>query len=168
MTQQAESLIQKVNQILIQRENREYVCHLEDECPEESIFISYQKITIENINLVFLKQLVMLDTENEWIRWLQQGLNYGIEFTLRLGFEDVTLVPWQLLTKWPLHIISKNDKQLFVINKQHITYTDVMLIKNEYQLVKLQAQKLTDLALESLQKNNISISERIDSKCIWE
>ena len=138
MTQQVENLVQKISRILIQRENQEYVCHLEDDCPTELIFISYQKITIENINL---KDLVTLNTENTWVKWVQQGLNYGIDFVLRIGFEDVALVPWQLLAKWPLDVISKKDKILFVINKPFITYKDVMLIKSNYQLIKLQNQK---------------------------
>lgn len=164
-----DQLIKTVTQILAQRAEQALTVSIEDDCPDESVFLTHQTVILEHVDVLFLKTLATLDTTaNDWAQWFQKGFNYGINFEIRMGFADVNLIPWQLLTKWPVRLISKDQQPIVVIDKPYITYADVMFMKQTNILVKLRKQKLTALAADALAKSQIQIIERIDSRCIWE
>lgn len=169
MKPDVDQIVKAVAEMLAKRANQERTVSIEAACPDESLFLSYSTIIIENVDLLFLKTLLTLDPEqNSWVNWFQKGFNYDIHFEMRIGFQDINLIPWSLLTKWPIQFTSKDQRSIVVINHAHISYADVMLMKKASVLAKLKTQKLTDLAQESLAKSQIPIIERIDSQCIWE
>lgn len=146
-----DQLIKTVTQILAQRAEQALTVSIEDDCPDESVFLTHQTVILEHVDVLFLKTLVTLDTTaNDWAQWFQKGFNYGINFEIRMGFADVNLIPWQLLTKWPVRLISKDQQPIVVIDKPYITYADVMFMKQTNILVKLRKQKLTALAADAL------------------
>lgn len=169
MQPNVDQIVRAVAETLAKRANQRWTVSIDQSCPELNLFLNYQTIVIENIDVLFLKTLMTMDPQqNSWVTWFQKGFNYGINFELKIGFQNINLIPWTLLTKWPVKLISKDQRSIVVINHPHITYADVMLMKKASVLAKLKDQKLTDLASESLAKSQIPIIERIDSQCIWE
>lgn len=123
-------------------------------------FVDHQYICLQGAGALQLARLAKLDCDDPLTRWLMKGLELGCDFTIKLGFSAICLVPKELL-EWPICIQTNQDKFIHTIPSKVITFSDVALLTEYDVLVRFRHQQLTELAKEHLDKKKIQQIERL-------
>ncbi|WP_129045203.1 PduM family microcompartment protein [Companilactobacillus metriopterae] len=154
-----ESMVEMIMNLLDERSQKTLKVKFSDDCPDENEFLTYQNIEIHEVDLSFIYSLKDWNFDDDWINWIQRGVNYDINFSIYLGFSNIELIPWNLINLFPGKFFGKEKKAINTLNRRNITLSSVMNLNSDSYLYVTTKQKLTNLALEEIKKRKIILIE---------
>lgn len=126
----------------------------------ETDFLQHYTIYLSNVTSTFLQNLVTQDTTDPWVKWLLQAYQYDCQIILHIPFDAAFLIPKKLLLKWPIKLVSNDNRQYIMLKENILTYEKIMNIPPNSILLLYEKQRFTSLAKEALEKQKISLLER--------
>ncbi|SJZ67290.1 microcompartment protein PduM [Pilibacter termitis] len=157
-----EEIIQKIIQLLFQREQSTLVVSAKDDFFQSKIgvrdFLKHQHITITDVGVLFLKEIAE-KRETSFVSWIFESLEYGCEVTLELAFSQVSFIPRDFLVCSPFILQHKNGLKCYALSKKILTYQDVFWLDCSFVLILEENQQLTALAREYLEKEKITVEK---------
>lgn len=156
-----EAIIREIIEKLAIRQTKKLsLIYKKDEFLDQRLFLEAQTICIQRVNVLALTRLSQFDDSSPWVEWIIEGLSYGVEFKLQLATEANHLIPFELLTDWPMAIYDKDGFLLTGFSTKAITYQQVARLDESMKLLLNDRQWLTSLARETLLARKIDCLER--------
>ncbi|GKT02917.1 PduM family microcompartment protein [Furfurilactobacillus sp. WILCCON 0119] len=134
---------------------------------EETLFLTAATVVVTEVPPTAIADLYRLTT-TPLTTFVQAAWRDHAAVTLQLTVADVNLVPWPLLTTWPVTIALPTGEVLTAQEAAVITRSDVLGLPLHAVLVKQHRQRLTMAAHDELLAQHIEVRERTDQACIWQ
>lgn len=121
-------------------------------------FIKNKTIVINNTSPVFLKNLAIQNTNDEWVKWLLDAFTYGCKVVVILSDNMECFIPEELLLSWPLEFRDETGRKIVMLKETILTYNKIMTVAANSILILKKKQRLTALATEAVEKKKIVLS----------
>lgn len=159
-----EEIVQYVLDRLINREAKTLTLsskeNLSDSKKNRHYYINNKHLVIKDIGLILLKKIIEIDESDDVVSFIYQALDYDCQVTLQLSFNAPFLIDLKWLMDSPFTFLNYQKREYKCLNKSFITYSDVALLDSTIILVLFDQQRLTMLAREKLEQENIEFLER--------
>ncbi|MFD1229724.1 PduM family microcompartment protein [Levilactobacillus namurensis] len=165
-----DSLVEKVMAQLAKRQHQQYDCTYQAtvSVPDTQIFLDYATVVITNVSIELLTALYRLDTDNVWVAWILQGIDYQVTFQLSLNELAVHFIPRKMLLDWPILFITNRHQLVQALAHRVVTRQDLAAMPDKSLVVVTRDQHLTAEATDLLAAKDMKLQTRTDEDCIWQ
>lgn len=163
-------LIEQVLTKIRQREHQSFEVDYLDKTlpPDDQVFTDFANVSINNVTINLLIDLYRVDTANDWVHWLLQGISFQVNFTFNISQYMVNFIPKKMLLNWPVKFVVDKERPVVTFNRKTVSRSDVAALPDKAVLVVTTAQHLTTEATEVSRLKQITIQIRTDEDCIWQ
>ena len=165
-----DSLVEKVMAQLAKRQHQQYDCtyQVTAPVPTSQVFLDHATVAITNVSIELMTALYRLDTQNAWVAWILQGIDYQVTFQLSLNELAINFIPRKMLLDWPVLFTTNQHQLVRAVAHRMVTRKDVAAMPDKSILVVTQAQHLTSEAVDILAAKEMKLQARTDEDCIWQ
>lgn len=163
-------LVEKVMAQLAKRQHQQYDCPYQATAPvpSDQVFLDHATVAITNVSIELMTALYRLDTQNAWVAWILQGIDYQVTFQLSLNELAIKFIPRKMLLDWPILFITNHHQLVRAVSHRVVTRQDLAVMPDHSVLVVTVKQHLTAEATDILVAKDMKLQTRTDEDCIWQ
>ncbi|KJW13627.1 propanediol utilization protein [Levilactobacillus spicheri] len=165
-----DSLVEKVMAQLTKRQQQQYDCTYQAtaSAPSDQVFLDHATVVITNVSIELMTALYRLETHNEWVAWILQGIDYQVTFQFAINELAVNFIPRKMLLDWPVLFITNHHQLVRGLRHRTITRSDLAALPDKSLVVTTTRQHLTAEAVDTLAAKDMKLQMRTDEDCIWQ
>lgn len=164
-----DDLLKQVMQRLKEREQTQMTVTFNQSVapPSEQIFLRNGQIILNNSSIDLITSLYSLNKTNPWVKWVLEGIEYDVKYYFQINEQMVNFIPRMMILDWPIVFVVNNESPVIASYHHVITRGEIAAKPDKSILVRYQAQKLTDEAIDICNYKKIKIKMRTEENCIW-
>jgi microcompartment protein PduM len=136
--------------------------------PTDDVFVNSANLVVKKVSIELISELYRLNTENPWVSWILEGLDYEVDFQLNISKRSINFIPLVMIKDWPILFVVDGKNPVYSFYSNTIYRSNLAAIPDDAIVVMTNNQKLTSDAEEISSLKNLKLQVRTDENCIWQ